>query len=123
VITMLAVSAAAAIGAPARFLLDKAIAGRHRSALPLGTMTINVTGAFVLGLLTGLAAHHGLPRGVVTVAGTGFCGAYTTFSTFSYESMRLVEDGAIAKAMGYVGGSLVAGLAAAAAGLGVALVL
>lgn len=122
-ILTLAVAAAAALGAPARYLLDRAIAGRRASTLPLGTMTINITGAFLLGLLVGLSLHQGLPKSVVTVAGTGFCGAYTTFSTFSYETMRLVEDGSIAEAVANVAASLVAGLLAAAAGLGLALVV
>ena len=122
-ITLLAVSAAAALGAPARYLLDRAIAGRRSSALPLGTMTINLTGAFVLGMLTGLAAHHGMPKEVLVVLGTGFCGAYTTFSTFSYETMRLVEDGSIAEASTNVAVSLTAGMAMAALGLGAALIL
>jgi fluoride exporter len=123
VITLLAVSAASALGAPARYLLDRAIAGRRGSALPLGTMAINLTGAFLLGLLTGLAAHHGLPKEAVVVLGTGFCGAYTTFSTFSYETMRLVEDGSIAEAGTNVAVSLAAGMGMAALGLGLALLL
>lgn len=122
-ILMLAVSAAAALGAPARYLLDKAIVGRRASVLPTGTMAINVTGAFVLGLLTGLALHDGMPKDVVTIAGTGFCGAYTTFSTFSYDTMRLVEDGSIIEASWNVAISLAAGMAAAAAGLGLALIV
>jgi len=123
VITLLAVSAASALGAPVRYLLDRAIAARRASALPLGTMVINITGAFLLGLLTGLAAHHGMPKPVLVVLGTGFCGAYTTFSTFSYETMRLVEDGSIAEAGANVAVSLVAGMGAAALGLGLALVV
>lgn len=122
-ITLLAVSAASALGAPARYLLDRAIAGRRSSALPLGTMAINLTGAFLLGLLTGLAAHHGLPKEAVVVLGTGFCGAYTTFSTFSYETMRLVEDGSIAEAGTNVAVSLAAGMGMAALGLGLAVLL
>lgn len=122
-ILMLAVSAAAAVGAPARYLLDKALTSRRGSVLPIGTMTVNVSGALLLGLLTGLAAHHGLPKDAVTVAGTGFCGAYTTFSTFSYETMRLVEDGSLAEAGANVAVSLLTGLLAAAAGLGLALLV
>ncbi|WP_041540345.1 fluoride efflux transporter CrcB [Catenulispora acidiphila] len=122
-ITLIAVSVAAAIGASARYLLDKALTGRCASTLPIGTLTINITGAFLLGLLTGLAAHHGMPKNALTVLGTGFCGAYTTFSTFSYETMRLVEDGSIAEATTNVAVSLTAGMATAAAGLGAALLL
>lgn len=120
-ITLLAVSAASAVGAPARYLLDKAVSARRTSALPLGTMAVNLSGAFLLGLLTGLAAHHGLPRGVFLMLGSGFCGAYTTFSTFSYETMRLVEEGSIAEATANVVLSLAAGMAAAGAGLGLVL--
>ncbi|GAA2024024.1 fluoride efflux transporter CrcB [Catenulispora yoronensis] len=120
-ITLLAVSAASAVGAPARYLLDKAVAGRRASALPLGTMVINISGAFLLGLLTGLAAHHGLPKPVFLMLGSGFCGAYTTFSTFSYETMRLVEEGSIMEASANVMISLAAGMAAAGAGLGLVL--
>lgn len=122
-IELLFVSAAAAVGAPARYLLDKAIVARRASVLPLGTMVINVSGAFVLGVLTGLTAHHGMPKSVLVVLGTGFCGAYTTFSTFSYETMRLVEDGSIGEAAANVAVSLAAGMAAAAAGLGLALLV
>lgn len=122
-ITLLAVSGASAIGAPTRYLLDRAIAARRTSALPLGTMTINLTGALLLGLLTGLALHHGMPKPMLATLGTGFCGAYTTFSTFSYETMRLVEDGSIAEASTNVAVSLAAGMAAAAVGLGLALVI
>jgi len=121
VITLLAVSAASAVGAPARYLLDKAVVGRRASTLPLGTMTINISGSFLLGLLTGLAAHHGLPHGMFLMLGSGFCGAYTTFSTFSYETMRFVEQGSIAEASANVAVSLAAGMAAAGAGLGSAL--
>ncbi|MBW8804618.1 MAG: CrcB protein [Catenulispora sp. 13_1_20CM_3_70_7] len=122
-IRLLLVSAAAAAGAPARYLLDKAIVARRASVLPVGTMVINVSGAFVLGVLTGLAAHHGMPKSVLVVFGTGFCGAYTTFSTFSYETMRLVEDGSIGEAAANVVVSLAAGMAAAAAGLGLTLLV
>jgi CrcB protein len=123
VITLLAVLAASALGAVARYLLDKKIAARRAPRMPLGTMAINISGAFVLGLLTGLAAHHGLPKVALATLGAGFCGAYTTFSTFSYETMRLVEDGSIAEAGTNVAVSLAAGMAAAAAGLGVALLM
>lgn len=121
--TLLAVSAASALGAVARYLLDKTIAARRAGKVPLGTMAINISGAFLLGLLTGLAAHHGLPKAGLAALGAGFCGAYTTFSTFSYETMRLVEEGSIAEAGTNIAVSLAAGMAAAAAGLGAALLL
>jgi fluoride exporter len=111
----------AAVGAVARYLLDQAVTRKRASAFPAGTWLINITGSFVLGLLTGLAVHHGLSDRVVAVLGTGVCGGYTTFSTFSYETVRLTEDGAGLVAVGNLVGSLVAGLAAAALGLGLSL--
>jgi CrcB protein len=121
--TLALVVLAAAVGAPVRYVVDQAIQHRWPGAFPAGTLTVNVTGSLVLGLLTGLAAHHGLAPQAVTILGTGLLGGYTTFSTFSYETIRLLEDGAVAEAALNVGGSLTLGLAAAAAGLGLALVL
>jgi fluoride exporter len=119
--TLLLVMAAAAVGAPLRYLVDQAVQHRREGAFPLGTLTINITGSLLLGLLTGLARHHGLSPTAVTVLGTGLLGAYTTFSTFSYETVRLIEDGALLEATLNVATSLGVGLAAAAAGLGLAL--
>jgi fluoride exporter len=120
-ILALLVGLGAAFGAVARYVLDQAVTRRRGSTFPAGTWLINITGSFILGLLTGLAAHHGLSDQVVTVIGTGVCGGYTTFSTFSYETVRLAEDGAGMVAVGNVVGSIAAGLAAAALGLGLAL--
>jgi len=120
-ILALLVGLGAAFGAISRYLLDQAVTRNRASAFPAGTWIINITGSFVLGLLTGLAAHHGLSPQVGTVVGTGVCGGYTTFSTFSYESLRLTEDGTGLVAVGNVVGSLAAGLGAAALGLGIAL--
>lgn len=120
-ILALLVGLGAAFGAVARYVLDQAVTRRRGSTFPAGTWLINITGSFILGLLTGLAAHHGLSAHVVTVIGTGVCGGYTTFSTFSYETVRLSEDGAGLVAVGNVVGSIAAGLAAAALGLALAL--
>jgi CrcB protein len=109
--------AAGAGGAVARYLLDRAVADRTAGAFPWGTFVINVTGSLLLGVITGLALHHGLSRTTRIVLGTGFCGAYTTFSTFSFETVRLVEEGALAEAFRNTTGTLVAGAAAAALGL------
>ncbi len=87
--------------------------------LPWGTFAVNVSGAFLLGVLTGATLYHGLgplPRAAV---GTGFCGAYTTFSTFSYETVRLLEEGSIAAASVSALASVAVGLLAAAAGIAV----
>ena len=80
------------MGAPARYLLDGYVQARARGGLPLGTLVINVSGSLVLGFLTGLALYHAFPATPKTVLGTGFCGAYTTFSTFAYETVRLAEE-------------------------------
>ncbi|MEA2590071.1 MAG: fluoride exporter [Actinomycetota bacterium] len=111
---------AGAVGAPARYLLDDAISSRTQGVFPWGTLAINVSGSFLLGLLTGLALFHGLPATPRLVLGTGFCGAYTTFSTFTYETVRLAEEGAVNEAVRNALASLVLAAAAAAAGLAVA---
>ena len=121
-ILALLVGLGASFGAVGRYLLDQAVTRRRPRAFPAGTWVINVTGSFILGLLTGLGAHHGLSAHVVTVLGVGVCGGYTTFSTFSYETVRLTEDGLGLVALGNLLVSLAAGLAAAALGLGLALV-
>ena len=100
------------VGALARFALDALVSARARSGLPLGTLAVNVTGAFVLGLLVGLAVRGDALR----LAGTGALGAYTTFSTWMLESHRLGEDGELALAALNIGLSLGAGLAAAELG-------
>ncbi|MFX0575309.1 fluoride efflux transporter FluC [Nocardia nepalensis] len=97
------------IGAPARYLIDRAIAARFESLLPLGTLTVNIVGSALLGGLIGAGANSWL----YTVAGTGFCGALTTFSTFGYETIRLAAEGAYAYAAGNVVLSVVASLVAA----------
>jgi CrcB protein len=122
VITLLGVAAASAVGAPARYLLDRFVAARNRGRFPWGTFAINISGSLLLGLLVGLSLHHGLSKAWLAVLGTGFCGAYTTFSTFSVETVRLVEEGALSAAALNIGVSLAVGLPAAAAGLGLALI-
>jgi fluoride exporter len=121
--TLVLLMVAAAVGAPLRYAVDQAVQHRWPGAFPAGTLTVNLSGSFLLGLLTGLAAHHGLSPQAVTVLGTGLLGAYTTYSTFSYETVRLLEDGAVAEAALNVAGSLALGLVAAAAGLGLALLI
>ncbi len=108
---------AAAIGAPARYLLDGWVQDRTRGAFPWGTFVVNVSGCLILGLLTGLGLYHGLGPTTRTIVGTGGLGAYTTFSTFTFETVRLAEEGAAGNALANVGASLAVGLLAAAAGL------
>jgi CrcB protein len=106
----------AGVGAPARYLVDRAVQTSHDSVLPWGTLAVNVVGSLVLGVLTGVASHHAVPPAVVSLLGPGLCGALTTYSTFSYETLRLHEDGASLYAVGNVALSLLAGLGAAALG-------
>ena len=108
---------AGAIGAVLRYLIDRLIQGRMRSDFPYGTLVINVSGSLILGFLTGAALHHGLAANWVTVLGTGLIGAYTTFSTFTYDTVGLLGSHAPSAAVANVVVSLAAGLGAAAAGL------
>jgi CrcB protein len=117
----LAVSAAAALGAVCRYVIDIVIQRNHRSGVPWGTFVINITGSLLLGLVTGLAVHHGFGAHLTTVIGVGLCGGYTTWSTFTWETFALAEGGRLVAAATNVLGSLAIGLAAAAAGLGLAL--
>jgi CrcB protein len=110
-------------GAPTRYLLDRAITRRIESDLPWGTFVINITGAPLLGLLTGLAFADHLPPLGKALLGTGFCGTYTTFSTFTFETVRLFEEGRILEAAGNVAVSVSVGLGAAACGLAIGLAL
>jgi fluoride exporter len=114
---VLGVALAGALGAMLRFGMDHAVQRHARSDFPLGTLVVNTTGSFVLGLLVGLADHHGLASAWLTVIGTGLIGAYTTFSTFTFDTVRLAENGEWGQAVTNVAASLVTGLAAAALGL------
>ena len=114
---------AAAIGAPARYIVDAHVEDRFEGSLPLGTFAVNISGSFLLGIVAGLFLHHGLSGSAKTIVGTGFVGAYTTFSTFTLEVVRLMEDGSIGEAMGTVAASLVVGCVAAGVGLWLASLL
>jgi CrcB protein len=109
--TLLLVLLGGAVGAPTRYLADVAIQRLHRSSFPWGTWTVNVAGSFVLGVVAA-----GASTWLMTLVGTGFCGALTTFSTFGYETVRLAEEGDTGTAVANVAGSLAVGLLAAALG-------
>jgi len=115
-VTLLLVLAGGVIGAPLRYLTDLLVQSRHDSVFPWGTFIVNVAGSLVLGLVLGAASTGALPASVVAFVGTGICGALTTFSTFGFETVRLLEEGSIATAVANAVGSLAAGLAAGAAG-------
>lgn len=105
-------------GAIARYLVDGAVAERTSGAVPWGTLVVNVSGSFLLGLLFALSTDRAiLPaeiRGPVLI---GFIGAYTTFSTYMLESWRLVEAGDLGTALLNLFGSMALGIVAVVAGL------
>jgi CrcB protein len=99
-------------GAVLRFLVDRAVARRVARSFPFGTLTVNLTGAVLLGLLSGLAlSHH-----VALLAGTAFVGSYTTFSTWMLETQRLGEERQVWPAVANIVVSVILGVAAAIAG-------
>ena len=114
--TVLLVLAGGALGAPVRYLTDLFVQGRHDSVLPWGTLTVNAAGSLVLGALAASVTSAGAPAWVLTLGGTGFCGALTTFSTFGFETVRLLEDGSWPDALANIVSSLAVGLVAVAAG-------
>lgn len=114
------VIAGAVVGAPLRYLTDRAVQSRHDSVFPWGTFLVNVGGCLALGLLTGAAAEGAASSHLRLLLGTGLCGALTTYSTFSYETLRLTETGAGLYAVVNVVGSVIAGLGAAFAGVTIA---
>lgn len=118
---LLAVALGGFVGAPCRYLADRAVSSRTRSELPWGTLFVNLSGAFLLGLLAGLSLSGRVSSTTSGLVGTGYLGAFTTFSTFSFETVRLLERGEYLRAGGYVAASLGVGLAAAAAGVALGL--
>ncbi|WP_445400516.1 fluoride efflux transporter CrcB [Streptomyces sp. LE64] len=109
-----------AVGAALRYLTDRAVQRRHDSVFPWGTFTVNALGCLVLGLLTGAVGAGAASSEVQLLLGTGLCGALTTYSTFSYETLRLAEDGAAFYALANVVGSVVVGLGAVFGGFALA---
>ncbi len=114
--TLALVFLGAILGAPARYLTDRLVGARHDSPFPWGTLTVNLVGCLILGSLTGAAA--GGP--MLALLGTGFCGALTTYSTFGFETIRLMEQRLYFYAVMNVTVSVIAGLGAALLGYTVA---
>jgi fluoride exporter len=123
VIVAVVVGLAGAVGAVLRYLADGAVEDRISGPFPWGTMAVNVSCSLVLGVLTGLAWYHGLAGDDRAVLGVGFCGGFTTWSTASWESVRLAESGLVRQAVTFTLGGLLAALCAAALGIAVAAVL
>lgn len=111
--TALLVALGAAVGAPLRYLVDRAVQARLGTGFPWGTLTVNVAGSLILGFVIRL------PGDAATTAliGTGFCGALTTYSTFGYETLRLARAGTRLAALANVLVSVLAGLGAAGLGM------
>jgi CrcB protein len=119
-VNWLLVIVGAMIGAPLRYLTDRAVQTRHDSLFPWGTFAVNVAGCLVLGILAGAVTYGAAPSSLQLFLGTGLCGALTTYSTFSYETLRLTETGARFFAVANVGAGIAAGLGAAFAGTAIA---
>ena len=111
--TGLLVVAGALAGAPLRLLADRVATARRGPGSVLGTLTVNVAGSAVLGVLLGL---RDVSPAVLALVGTGFCGTLTTFSTFGGDVLRMVEQRRLARGLTYVTASVVLGVGAAALG-------
>ncbi|HYI50248.1 MAG TPA: CrcB family protein [Microbacterium sp.] len=114
----LATALAGGIGAGLRYLVDVLVIGSRTSRLPFGILIVNVTGSFALGVLAGLGAGV-VDTDAAWIVGVGLLGGYTTFSTVSAESVLLQQNGEARRGWLNVAGTLVLGVAAAAAGLAV----
>jgi CrcB protein len=112
-VTVLWVALGALVGAPLRMFADRTAVARRGPGSVLGTLTVNVAGSALLGVLLGL---RDVSPAVLALVGTGFCGTLTTFSTFGWDVVRLVEERAVTRAVSYLAASLVLGLGAATVG-------
>ncbi|OBK13325.1 fluoride efflux transporter CrcB [Mycobacterium asiaticum] len=116
VLVWLGVMVIGGLGSVARFLVDRSVARRIARGFPFGTLTVNITGAALLGFLSSLA----LPKDVSLLVGTAFVGAYTTFSTWMLETQRLSEERQLLAAFANLAVSIGLGLAAVVLGQRVA---
>ena len=121
--TVLLLGVAGGVGAAVRFLVDGLIRARLKTALPWGTILINVSGSLVLGFLAGLMMRGAASGSLYLVLGPGFLGGYTTFSTASLETIRLIQSGRTGLALINGVGSMAACVLAAAAGVGLSFLL
>lgn len=116
--TVLLVALGAAVGAPLRYLVDRAVQTRHDSLFPWGTFAVNTVGSFLLGALA--TGTLDTPEPVLVALGIGLCGALTTYSTFGYETVRLLQERAPLFGFLNAAASIVAGLGAASVGAALA---
>jgi fluoride exporter len=122
-VTVVLVLIGGAVGAPLRYLTDLYVQSRHDSVFPWGTFTVNILGSLILGATAGGVSAAGGPAWLLTLVGTGFCGALTTFSTFGFETVRLVEEGSLLEAGVNSVASLAAGMVACVGGWALAAAL
>ncbi|MHA7292927.1 fluoride efflux transporter FluC [Arthrobacter sp. HLT1-21] len=123
VLVVLLIGAAGGLGAVTRFVLDGVVRARFATAIPWGTVTINVVGSGFMGLLTGLALGGGVSLELELAAGVGFLGGFTTFSTASVDTVRLIRSGRVGRGLVHAIGTAVLALIAAAAGIAAGAVL
>jgi fluoride exporter len=116
-VTLVLVALGGAAGSILRYLTDRRVQAWRDSPFPFGTLTVNLVGSFILGFLSGWLLHGAEPSSVRSLAAVGFCGGLTTFSTFGYETVRLVMEKARPYAVLNVLVTVVAGLASGALGL------
>ena len=115
------VALGSAVGGASRFALSTFVQQRASSAFPFGTLIVNITGSLILGFVLRYAlASPSVSAEMRALLTTGFCGGYTTFSTFSYESIALIEDGDYRRAAIYIVLSVVVSLIATFLGIAVA---
>lgn len=117
-LNLLIIALGGALGAVSRFLLGNGVSRALGSALPYGTFVINIVGCFAMGLLmTIIVDREMFPAAWRLFLCVGFLGGFTTFSSFGYEALMLLTEGRLLAVLAYVGGSVVLGLVAAAAGV------
>ena len=115
--SVLYVALGGALGSAARFVVSRLVQEHVNTPFPLPTMAVNIVGCLLIGLVYGFAARHeGLGDGMKLFLTVGFCGGFTTFSTFTNESLLMLRTGQLLPLALYAGGSLVLGLCAAALG-------
>lgn len=110
------------LGAVLRFVTDTIITARYAPSMPWGTISINISGSFALGLLTGLVAGSGLHQTWLLAIGTGLLGGFTTFSSASFDTVRLLKEGRIAASLLNAFGTLCGAVLAAYCGYELALI-
>jgi len=117
---VLMVALGGAVGAVSRYGLSGYVQALWGTAFPMGTMAVNVIGSFFLGLLLPLFENLAWSAEVRTLVTIGFLGAFTTFSTFSYEAVILLQGGEWGRGVAYMGGSLLLGVFAVLSGMALA---